>query len=119
MKNNEQTILICIAVLCVGLMFGILIGRFFTDRSVSLSAYDKVTANESTQSEKTAGKININSATAEELSMLPGIGITYANRIVEYRVNNGQFTSIEQLTNVKGIGSVRYDAIKNYITVGG
>lgn len=123
MKNIEQTVLLCITVLCVGLMAGILIGKNGAAQTVALSEYDKISINESAQtaSEKneSVGKININSATAEELSMLPGIGNTYANRIVEYRINNGQFTSVEQVMNVKGIGSTRFDAIKNYITVGG
>ena len=123
MKNIGQTVLLCITILCVGLMVGILLGKNAAARPVTLSAYDKISQNESAQSasdgNEAVGKININSATAEELSMLPGIGTTYANRIVEYRTNNGNFTSIEQLLNVKGIGSARFDAIKNYITVGG
>ncbi|GIU24297.1 helix-hairpin-helix domain-containing protein [Shewanella schlegeliana] len=48
--------------------------------------------------------IKINSATAEELSTLNGIGESKAAAIVEYRKTHGNFSSVEQLTNVKGIG---------------
>ncbi|MFQ6371508.1 ComEA family DNA-binding protein [Shewanella sp. YIC-542] len=49
-------------------------------------------------------KININTATAAELQMLNGIGEAKAQAIVEYREANGKFTSLEELTKVKGIG---------------
>jgi comEA protein len=62
------------------------------------------------------GKLDINLASVEELQMLPGIGETLAQRIVDYRVNNGNYTKIEDLLNVKGIGTSTLDAIKNYIT---
>lgn len=123
MKNIEQTILLCITVLCAGLMVGILIGKFGTDRSVKLSAYDQTVDDQSEQTapyrHETAGKININTASAEELSMLPGIGITYAKRIVEHRAKYGPFLTVDELANIKGIGEKRFESIKEYITVGG
>ena len=51
-----------------------------------------------------AQKININTATAAELQLLNGIGAAKAQAIVEYREANGKFTSLEDLTKVKGIG---------------
>jgi competence protein ComEA len=65
------------------------------------------------------GKININMATAKELDeFLPGIGETYANRIVDYREKNGRFKSIDEITKVEGIGSgKRFESIKKYITI--
>ena len=123
MKNIEQISLLSIAVLCAGLMFGILIGRTGTTHSIPLSAYDKTVVNEATQAlpyrNESAGKININFASADELSMLPQIGKTYAQRIVDYRAKHGPFISIEDITKVTGIGDKRFDAIKDYITVGG
>ncbi|MBC7319612.1 ComEA family DNA-binding protein [bacterium] len=62
-------------------------------------------------------KININTATAEELEELPGIGPTLANRIVSYREKNGPFKSIEDLMKVSGIGEKRFESIKDLIVV--
>ena len=64
------------------------------------------------------GRININTATADELDSLPGIGPTTAQSIVDYRVENGPFQSIEEIMRVPGIGPATYDLIKNLITVG-
>jgi len=51
-----------------------------------------------------ASKININTATAEEIAQLKGIGPTYAERIVQHRNENGPYQCPEDLTRVKGIG---------------
>ncbi|HEC80102.1 MAG TPA: hypothetical protein ENI43_02490 [Firmicutes bacterium] len=59
--------------------------------------------------------IDINKATVEELSSLPGIGDVLAGEIVRYRENAGGFRSKSELLNVKGIGYSKYDAIKEYI----
>jgi comEA protein len=61
--------------------------------------------------------ININSATAEELDALPGIGKVTAKRIVEYRQSHGNFGDIEKLKEVKGITSKKLDGLKRYITL--
>lgn len=64
------------------------------------------------------GKININTATAAQLSDgLPGIGETLAGRIVEYRERNGPFRSAEDLRNVSGIGEKKYEAIRDLVAV--
>ena len=63
-------------------------------------------------------KININTATVEELVSLPGIGNKIANRIIEYREKNDNFKTIEEIMNVKGIGKKKFKKIKQLITVG-
>ncbi len=62
-------------------------------------------------------KVNINTATKEELETLEGIGDSIASRIIEYREKNGKFKKIEDIKNVAGIGDSKYDAIKNDIKV--
>ena len=66
-----------------------------------------------------AEKVNINAATADQLTALPGIGPSYAQRIVEYREKNGPFKKVEDLLNVTGIGEKTFEKIKDRITVGG
>jgi len=66
----------------------------------------------------TEAKININTASAEELTALPGIGPSYAQRIVEHREKNGPFKRLEDLLNVRGIGDKTFERIRDRITVG-
>ncbi len=61
--------------------------------------------------------ININTASAAELTALPGIGEVLANRIIEHRTSKGSFGSIEDLKNVSGIGDRKFSDIKDKITV--
>ena len=73
---------------------------------------------ETTTSQDTTSKlININTASAQELTSLPGIGETKANNIVSYRTENGYFKTIEDLKNVSGIGDATFEQLKDYITV--
>ena len=64
------------------------------------------------------GKININTASKEELMDLDGIGEVFAERIIEYREKNGGFLSVNELKNVQGIGDKRFSAIKDNVTIG-
>lgn len=75
------------------------------------------TGNESTSSSKEGAKVNINTATQNELDGLPGIGPALAQRIIDFREENGNFKSIEDIQNVKGIGNSKFDEIKDKIVV--
>jgi len=72
---------------------------------------------EGTPSTSNEDLVNINTASAEELDTLPGIGPTTAQNIIAYRDENGPFGSIEDIVNVSGIGAATYDGIKDLITV--
>jgi len=61
--------------------------------------------------------VNINTAPVETLSTLSGIGEVTAQAIIDYRNDNGPFSVIEDIKNVKGIGDVKYNIIKNLITL--
>jgi len=62
-------------------------------------------------------KINLNTATKQDLMMLPKIGSVTADRIIGYRAQVGKFSKIEELKNVKGIGDKTFERIKGEITL--
>lgn len=63
-------------------------------------------------------RININIASAGELDALPSIGLTTAQAIVDYRMENGPFKMIQDIKKVPGIGPATYEKIEDFITVG-
>jgi competence protein ComEA len=63
------------------------------------------------------GKININEASVDQLTQLKNIGQTYAERIVQYREQNGPFEKPEDIMKVKGIGAKTWDLNKERIVV--
>ena len=64
-----------------------------------------------------SGKISLNTATIDELMMLPGIGEAKAEAIIKYREEVGAFQNIEELKEVNGIGDAIFDDIKKSITI--
>ena len=72
----------------------------------------------STQSSSSSELVNINTASQTELETLPGIGPTTAQKIIQYREQNGPFVSTQDIINVPGIGPGTYERIKDLITVG-
>jgi competence protein ComEA len=62
-------------------------------------------------------KVNLNTATVEQLTTLPGVGPTLAARIVEHREKAGPFGSPQELLNVKGIGEKNFQKIEQWLTV--
>ncbi len=64
-----------------------------------------------------AGPVNVNSATADQLDVLPGVGPTTAAAIVAHRQQNGPFQDVDQLGDVRGIGPAKLDALRGLVTV--
>lgn len=64
-----------------------------------------------------SGKININNASAKELETLPGIGPALAGRIIQHRESKGPFQTVEELTQVSGIGEKRFADLKDKVSV--
>lgn len=70
---------------------------------------------ENKEESDTNKKININTATKEELDTLPGIGESTAQKIINYRKENGKFSNIEEIKEVSGIGESKFENIKELI----
>lgn len=85
-----------------------------------ISSDDEIQDTENTVSEddeETDGRININTATVDELNSISGIGSSKAENIVKYREENGNFEKVEDLLNVHGIARKMLESISEYITV--
>jgi len=87
-----------------------------------LSLQERVNG-ESMQGESTGGisqvpqTVNLNTATLEQLTSLPGIGASRAESILEYRTKVGRFEAVEEIMNISGIGEAMFARIKDRITV--
>lgn len=88
-----------------------------TSQPLIQGGMDERTISTSSTDLTTAGPVNINTATLDQLDDLPGIGPAIAQRIIEYRENIGGFKSVDQVTEVNGIGTAVFDKIKELITV--
>ena len=67
--------------------------------------------------DKSNDLVNINTATKEELDTLPGVGPATAEKILNYRQEHGNFQSIEDLKNVKGIGEAKFNKLQDKISI--
>ena len=139
--SNYRKIVIClIAVLLLGIGFWILKRRhpelFLGDPDLIVDEQQKLNESTpptgssipSTDVESTMlsgpspgapqdGRIDINTATLEEFESLPGIGPTTAKRIVDYRNVNGRFDTVEDLTEVSGIGEKTIEILRDKLVV--
>ncbi len=66
-----------------------------------------------------APQVNINTATVQELQLLPRVGAALAQRIVDFRTANGPFKAPEELARVKGVGEKSFARLQGYVTVSG
>ena len=128
MKNKVSVLLAVVTVLFVGFTLGLFVGRNTDSSTVTLAVPAQMqtapttaatAAAETVPEETVSFPVNINTADADTLTALPGIGRVLAERIVAYRRQNGSFRAIEEITNVEGIGEKKAEAILDLITVGG
>ena len=128
MKNKVSVLLAVVTALFVGFTLGLFVGRNSGSGTVTLAIPAQMqtapttaatAAAETVPEETFSFPVNINTADADTLTALPGIGRVLAERIVAYRRQNGPFRVIEEITKVEGIGEKKAEAILDLITVGG
>lgn len=114
-KTEKILLILTAAFLC-----GLLALMLHVHSTGAAGSYTVETEQTATASEiaPEASPVNINTADAEELATLPGIGEKLAERIVKYRADNGDFSTVDDLANVNGIGEVKLEDLRDYATVG-
>lgn len=87
-----------------------------TERTIDTTAA-RTTVTKAPEEVAPGEKINLNTATKEQLMTVKGIGNTYAERIIAYRESHGGFSSLEQLKEIEGVADKRYEKWSPYLTV--
>lgn len=125
MKKHVIPVLCAVIATTAAFLSGLFLGRKISNPPVQISAVvsqGPVEITRPTEAETLPPvqfPIDINTASLYEFTALPGIGDVLAQRILDYRASNGPFSSIDELMNVYGISEKRYEAISDYIAIGG
>ena len=103
--------------LCI--LLGIFIGRNLRTSYIPLRNENNQSASTNGSQNQADGRIDINTASAEQLQLIPGIGEVLAQRIIDYRTEHTAFTSVEELMEISGIGQAKFAQMKPYVKIGG
>ena len=88
--------------------------KYLTDAPPAGEANDTTSKTAARDAKK---RINLNTATRDELVSLPGIGASIAEQILIYRDEHGEFSSVDQLKKIKGIGTKKFDKLRPYVRI--
>ena len=119
--QKHAWILIVITGMFLCLLLGIFIGRNVGNSYIPLNTIEQTNIQQTPTDYNNNipdGKIDINTASSQQLQLLPGVGEVLAQRILDYRTEHGAFTRLEDLMNVSGIGEKRLEQIMPYIKIG-
>jgi len=117
--KKQGWILIAVTAAFFCLLLGVFLGRNTNKSYIQIQDIANIQTQPSASEQPASpAQIDINTATAEQFDLLPGIGEELAQRIVDYRETHGNFKSIDELMNVSGIGEKKFANIKDFIKVG-
>lgn len=125
-RVNFSMLILVVSGIFAGFLLGMFVGRraggqilYVAPTETMLPSYQQTEAAEQTQPESTeaTAPVNINTADAETLMTIPGVGQTLAERIISYREEWGDFIAPEELMEVDGIGEKKFEQIRAYVIV--
>ncbi len=87
--------------------------------ALSLVAVVLLTVSLANADEENSGVVNINTASAEQLQLLPRVGPALADRIIEFREANGSYRTVDEIVAVKGIGEKSFEKLEPFIVTSG
>jgi len=129
MRKPKTSGLLIITIVFAAFTFGFFWGRNQQQEGISVTVSEKCMTVPAVQTEISkepteeakgvSFPIDINRAEKEEFMALPGIGDVLAERIIVYRQEHGDFSCVEDLLNVEGVGKKRLEEILDFITIGG
>lgn len=115
--KKDKLCLLSLFICSFSILIGFFIGRNTRSDYVTMPAAVEAITYQTEQS--TDYRLDVNHATKSQLMELPGIGDVIAQRIVDYRSENGLFQAVDDLINIEGIGEKKLQSIVEYIKVGG
>ena len=129
MKKPRIPVLLFLTIIFAAFTVGFFLGRNQRQNTLSVSVANSCLAVPTSEPEtipiqsedvfRVSFPVSLNEANKEELMALPGIGEVLAQRIIDYRTENGRFAVPEELLNVDGVGEKRLEEIMELITIGG
>lgn len=117
--KKTQWILLGITGVFLCVLLGIFVGRNLTNNYIALDSIANTSNQEVSENKPNAAGLDLNTATLQQLMLLPGIGESLGQRIIDYRTEHNGFTSVEELKQVSGIGDKKLAEIMPYVKVGG
>ena len=116
--KKQQWILLGVTAVFLCLIIGIFVGRNLTGAYIPVNkviSTDTTDTNNTTQPQD--GRIDLNTATLQQLQLIPGVGEVIAQRILDYRTEQGGFHAVEELLHVSGIGEKKFEQMKQYVKI--